>query len=360
MEKMVNSSKIDPSFWKNKKVFVTGHTGFKGSWLTIWLKDLGAKVIGFSLEPKNKENLFDIANVKEGIESQIGDIRDNDLITSSISEFNPDILIHMAAQPLVRYSYLNPLETYETNVIGTLNVLEGARKCNNLKSIVIITTDKCYENNEWDWGYRENEPMGGHDPYSSSKGCCELLVSSYRNSFFNDENSPNIASVRAGNVIGGGDWSEDRLIPDILESFQNKKEVIIRNPLSVRPWQHVLEPLSAYLILAEKLYNNKQFNGAWNIGPYEKDCKSVEWILNSMINLWGKDATWKLDDNANPHEANLLKLDISKAINKLNWRPKWSLDYTLETIVNWHKKWIDGEDMNNECLNQIKNYTNND
>jgi CDP-glucose 4,6-dehydratase len=350
---------VSPEFWKNKRVFLTGHTGFKGSWLSLWLQDMGANVKGFSLAPHTSPNLFDEARVAEGMESDIGDIRSLEAVTASMLAFNPDILFHMAAQPLVRLSYAEPVATYATNVMGTLHVLEAARKCKNLKIIVAITTDKCYENKEWAWGYRENEAMGGHDPYSSSKGCAELLIASYRNSFFNTTDSPSIASVRAGNVIGGGDWSDDRLIPDILRAFEKGESVIIRNPLSTRPWQHVLEPLSGYLVLAENLFfEGDTFAEAWNFGPKDEDCQSVERILNTMILRWGKSASWKLDDNNNPHEAGFLKLDCSKAKQKLGWEPKWNLEFTLKSIVDWYKVWMQDADMKKQCLKEINLYSN--
>ena len=350
---------VNPEFWKNKKVYLTGHTGFKGSWMSLWLQEMGAVVKGFSLFPYTSPNLFEEAHVSEGMQSEIGDIRNLQLVTKSIVDFDPDILIHMAAQPLVRLSYSEPVETYATNVMGTIHVLEAARQCKNLKSIVAITTDKCYENKEWLWGYRENEPMGGHDPYSSSKGCCELLIASYRKSFFTTPNSPSLASVRAGNVIGGGDWSDDRLIPDILKAFEKAEPVIVRNPLSTRPWQHVLEPLSGYLVLAEELFNNgDHFAGGWNFGPKDEDCQSVEKILNTMIKTWGDGASWELDANNNPHEAGFLKLDCSKAAQQLKWVPKWTLEITLSSIVDWHKGWMNNADMKKQCLKEIELYSN--
>lgn len=349
--------KVNSDFWKNKKVFLTGHTGFKGSWLSLWLQYLGAEVKGYSLEPYTEPDLFSKAKVSESMISEIGDIRDLDTISKSMQVFNPDILIHMAAQPLVRYSYINPVETYQTNVIGTVNVLEAARNCSNLKSIVSVTTDKCYENKEWDWGYRENEPMGGHDPYSNSKGCAELVTSAYRKSFFSEKGSANLASARAGNVIGGGDWSDDRLIPDILRAFESKKPVIIRNPLSTRPWQHVLEPLSGYLVLAEALYEDSSYAEGWNFGPRDEDCRPVSWILDKLVEKWGDGASWELDKNNNPHEAGFLKLDISKAKNRLKWEPKWELNTTLDLIVEWQQNYLRGADMNTICLQEIKKYT---
>ena len=349
--------KVDASFWKGKKVFLTGHTGFKGSWLSLWLQNMGALVKGYSLEPNTTPNLFTEARVDENIESEIGDIRDLTQISKSIFDFKPDILIHMAAQPLVRLSYQKPVETYTINVIGTVNVLEAARKCSNLKAIVSVTSDKCYENKEWEWGYRENEPMGGHDPYSSSKGCAELVTSAYRRSFFSSEDTASLASARAGNVIGGGDWAEDRLIPDILKAFEKSEPVVIRNPLSIRPWQHVLEPLSGYLVLAQELFlNGNKFSGGWNFGPKDEDCKPVSWILDKMVENWGDDASWSLDNENNPHEADFLKLDCSKASNRLKWDPKWNLQLTLESIVDWHQLYINGGDLKKQCLKEINNY----
>ena len=346
---------IDRVFWQGKRVFLTGHTGFKGSWLSLWLASLGAEVKGYALNPPTSPSLFNEAKIDSVIDSQIGDIRDQDALYESMIEFNPDILIHMAAQPLVRYSYDAPIETYEVNVIGTAKVLEVARRCSNLKAIVNITTDKCYENDERSQGYKEDDPMGGHDPYSSSKGCAELVASAYRRSFL-QEQGIGLASVRAGNVIGGGDWADDRLIPDILRSFEKSEPVIIRNPKATRPWQHVLEPLSGYLILAEKLYKNqKEYAEGWNFGPNEKDVKPVDWILNSMISKW-PNASWQLDQNSNPHEAGFLKLDIAKAESRLNWKPVWELSYTLKKIVEWHQAWLNREDMQAACLAEIEEY----
>jgi CDP-glucose 4,6-dehydratase len=349
--------KVNPSFWKGKRVFVTGHTGFKGSWLSLWLQEMGAIVKGFALEPNTQPNLFTEAKVSQNMESEIGDITNLEHIVSSMTTFNPDILIHMAAQPLVRLSYLEPVQTYATNVMGTVNVLEAARKCANLKAIVSVTTDKCYENKEWAWGYRENEPMGGHDPYSSSKGCAELATAAYRNSFFNSPNQASLASARAGNVIGGGDWSDDRLIPDILKAFEKNEPVIVRNPMSTRPWQHVLEPLSGYLVLAEHLYEEgSTYAEGWNFGPKDEDCKSVNWILDKMVAKWGQGATWELDKNNNPHEAGYLKLDCSKAAKQLNWYPKWNLEDTLESIINWHQHYLSGKNIQEQCLLEIAKY----
>ena len=346
---------IDQEFWKGKRVFLTGHTGFKGSWLSLWLFSLGAEVRGYALNPPTSPSLFNEAKIDSIIDSQIADIRDQDTLHESMTEFNPDILIHMAAQPLVRYSYDMPIETYEVNVIGTAKVLEVARSCPNLRAIVNITTDKCYENDGRAEGYKENDPMGGYDPYSSSKGCAELVASSYRRSFLQDQGI-GIASVRAGNVIGGGDWADDRLIPDILRSFEKNKPVVIRNPKATRPWQHVLEPLSGYLILAQNLYKDqKKYAEGWNFGPNEKDVQPVDWILDKMISKW-PDSSWELDNNSSPHEAGFLKLDISKAKSKLGWSPVWELSQTLERIISWHQAWLNKDDMQTVCLTEIEEY----
>ena len=349
--------RVNNDFWKNKRVFITGHTGFKGSWISLWLQQMDVILKGYSLPPSTYPNLFEEAHVSKNMESEINDIRDVESISKSIIDFNPDVLIHMAAQPLVRESYSDPLNTYSTNVMGTLNVLEAARKCKNLKAIVAITTDKCYENDNRLIGYKENDPIGGYDPYSSSKGCCELLISSYRRSFFNKKNNAFLASARAGNVIGGGDWSNDRLIPDIFKAFENSEPVIIRNSFSVRPWQHVLEPLSGYLVLAQELYiNGDEFAEGWNFGPKDEDCKSVSWVLDEIVKNWGGNANWSLDKNSNPHEAGFLKLDCSKAYNYLNWIPKWSLKETIKLTVDWHKLYLRGGDLHKQCLKEINNY----
>ena len=356
MENMVAVDMVNSEFWKGKKVFLTGHTGFKGSWLSIWLNSMGANVKGYALNPPTSPSLFNVAKVDSIIDSQIGDIRDQDTLHESMTVFNPDILIHMAAQPLVRYSYDEPIETYEVNVIGTAKVLEVARHCPNLKAVLNITTDKCYENDGRAQGYKENDPMGGYDPYSSSKGCAELVASSYRRSFL-QEQGIGLASVRAGNVIGGGDWADDRLIPDILRSFEKNEAVVIRNPKATRPWQHVLEPLSGYLRLAEQLFNDPvTFSEGWNFGPYNNDVKPVDWILDHMIELW-PGASWILNEKENPHEATLLNLDISKASGVLGWTPTWGLPMTLGNIMRWHKLWLGGADMRKICITEIDNFT---
>ena len=359
MELNLAVKKINPEFWRGKRVLLTGHTGFKGSWLSLWLQSIGATLRGIALEAPTNPAVFDIARVMEGIEHRIIDIRDFAAVKAQMDEFQPEIVIHMAAQPLVRYSYQEPIETYDTNVMGTVHVLEAARLVGSVKAVINVTTDKCYENHEWVWGYRENEPMGGLDPYSSSKGCSELVTSAWRRSFF-EQAGIALASVRAGNVIGGGDWSVDRLIPDILRAFEAKAPVVIRSPNATRPWQHVLEPLSGYLMLAEALYEEgEKYSSGWNFGPNDEDAKPVQWIVERMINKWGGDATWTQDKRNHPHEANYLKLDISKAKVQLGWKPIWNLDQALEKIVNWHKAWISGADMRYVCQQQIADYLQN-
>ncbi|NYS59723.1 CDP-glucose 4,6-dehydratase [Vreelandella salicampi] len=348
---------VTPDFWHGKKVFLTGHTGFKGSWLALWLQQLGAEVKGYALAPPTSPALFEEARVSDGMKTELADIRDLSTLTHSMATFDPDVLIHMAAQPLVRLSYHEPVETYSTNVMGSLHVLEAARHCPNLRVIVNVTTDKCYENQEWVWGYRENEPMGGHDPYSSSKACAELLTAAYRNSYFHLPNAPALASARAGNVIGGGDWARDRLIPDILWAFEQGRAVKIRNPNAIRPWQHVLEPLGGYLVLAEKLWEQgSHYAQAWNFGPRDEDARPVAWILDRMAQCWGPGASWVKDDAPQPHEAHYLKLDTSKARAVLGWSPTWALETTLSRIVEWHHGWRKGDDVRLRCLNEIEAY----
>jgi len=353
---------VNSEFWKNKKVLVSGHTGFKGSWLSLWLQDMGAQVIGVSLEPPTNPSLYQQARVAEGMDSLRADIRDLDKIKNIFNQYKPEVIFHLAAQSLVRYSYREPVETYQTNVMGTLNVLEAIRSIDSVRAAIMITTDKCYENQEWEWGYRENEPMGGFDPYSSSKGCAELLIASYRNSYFPNnlynEHKTAIASVRAGNVIGGGDWAEDRLIPDIMRAVLVNSTINIRNPNAIRPWQHVLEPLVGYINLAEKLFiSGAKYAEAWNFGPKEEDAKPVQWIVEEITKYWGEGANWIADNDEHPHEANYLKLDCSKSHAKLKWWPRWSLRTALEKIIEWHKKEQEGFDMKLCTLEQIKNYT---
>lgn len=354
---------MNPEFWQGKRVFVTGHTGFKGSWLSLWLQEMGAIVKGFSLAPPTSPSLYVEANVSAGMSSIEGDIRDFLHLRQAIYEFKPEIVFHMAAQPLVRLSYDDPIDTYSTNVMGTVHLLEAVKQIGGVKAVVNITSDKCYENREWVWGYREDEAMGGYDPYSNSKGCAELVASSYRQSFFNkdkyDQHGCALASVRAGNVIGGGDWAADRLIPDMLQAFSKKNIVEIRSPHAIRPWQHVLEPLSGYLTVAEKLYDQGcAYAEGWNFGPRDEDAKPVEWIVEHLSALWGQDAQWQLSDGEHPHEAHYLKLDCSKAGMRLHWHPVWDLEQTLDKIVNWQKAWLSNQDMKQYTLNEIKEYMN--
>ncbi len=353
---------VNPLFWKEKRVLLTGHTGFKGSWLSLWLQSMGAQVVGYALAPPTNPSLFVVTNAAEGMTSLVGDIRDFSSLSSAFLEYQPEIVIHMAAQPLVRYSYINPIETYSTNVMGTVHLLEASRLAGSGRAIVNVTSDKCYENHEWLWGYRENEPMGGHDPYSSSKGCAELVSSAYRSSYFNPIDYANhgiaLATARAGNVIGGGDWAEDRLIPDIMNAITHGNPVNIRNPHAIRPWQHVLEPLSGYLLLAEKLYKEgTSYAEGWNFGPSDEDAKPVLWITERLIDMWGEGACWTLDKNIHPHEAHHLKLDCSKAKARLDWYPRWHLEDALSAIVDWHRAYQHGKNMQDLTLHQIRTYT---
>ncbi len=350
------------SFYKSKKVFITGHTGFKGSWLSIWLNFLGADVTGYALEPPTTPSLFNLSGIEKSIYSVIADVRDLKKLTDEINKFKPEIVIHMAAQPLVRDSYKIPVETYEINVMGTVNLLEAVRSCKSVKAVINVTTDKCYENREWVWGYRENEPMGGYDPYSNSKACSELVTSSYRNSFFNSSQFGKthyvaLASARAGNVIGGGDFATDRLVPDIIKSFLKSEKVLIRNPYSIRPWQHVLEPLNGYLMLGKELFEKGiDFAEAWNFGPADSDARPVEYIVKEMCNLWGNSQTYEIDKGNHPHEANYLKLDCSKSNSILCWKPRWNLDIALKKIIEWTKEYQHGGNLKDTCLKQINEY----
>ena len=356
---------METQFWSGKRVLITGHTGFKGSWLSLWLQKLGAEVTGYALQPPTQPNMFEVAGVAENMSSILGDIRDLASLTQAVKAARPDIVIHMAAQPLVRYSYANPVETYSTNVMGTVNLLEALRLTGNTRVIINVTTDKCYENKEWHWGYRENDALGGYDPYSSSKACSELVTAAYRNSFFNPDDFARhqtaVATVRAGNVIGGGDWAPDRLVPDAVRFIAAGTPVIIRSPHAIRPWQHVLEPLSGYLLLAERLYlQGTEFVGSWNFGPDSGEARSVAWMIDRFTSLWGGDASWKLDPNPQPHEASYLKLDCSKATSELGWRTRWTLDDELKMTVEWYKLHLGGEDMRSVTLQQIDSYSNSD
>lgn len=353
---------MNNTFWQKKKVLITGHTGFKGSWLSLWLQSLGANVIGFALPPATTPNLFTIARIADSMTNLFGDIRESLGINQAIQQYQPEIIIHMAAQSLVRYSYDNPLETYATNVMGTINLLEAARKSEHVRVIINVTTDKCYENKEWPWGYRENDRLGGLDPYSNSKACSELVTSAYRHSYFNPQASKkhiSLASARAGNVIGGGDWAADRLIPDIIRNWlDNKTAVNIRSPNALRPWQHVLEPLNAYLLLAQHMYENPlNFAEAWNFGPEEQDAKSVKWIVNFLANFLANGSTWLIDGQPHYHEAHYLKLDSSKAKQKLGWRPCWHLEKSLIETVYWFQAYNRNQNMQAFTLQQINAFT---
>ncbi len=352
---------VNPAFWQGKRVFLTGHTGFKGGWLSLWLQQLGARVTGYALPAPTQPSLFETARVAEGMNSIIGDIREGATLAKAMRAAAPEIVMHMAAQPLVRRSYVDPVETYSTNVMGTVHLLEAVRQTPSVRAVVNVTTDKCYENKEWVWAYRENEPMGGYDPYSNSKGCAELVSSAYRSSFFNPEKYAQhrvaLATARAGNVIGGGDWAADRLIPDILKAYAQGQAVTIRSPRAIRPWQHVLEPLSGYLTLAERLYEDgSAFAEAYNFGPRSDDTQPVEWIVRELAGLWGPGATWQIDAGEHPHEAHFLKLDISKAAHRLAWQPRLDLRQALQLTVDWARKLQAGADMRACTLTQIDDY----
>jgi len=353
----------DPAFWYGKRVFVTGHTGFKGGWLSLWLQQLGAIVTGYALDAPSEPNLFGVANVVQGMHSIIANIKDGETLKQAMQAAKPEIVLHLAAQSLVRYSYENPVETYATNVVGLVQVFEAIRATSGVRAVVNVTTDKCYDNKEWAWGYRENDTLGGYDPYSNSKACAELVTAAYRNSYFNAQNYAThgvaLASARAGNVIGGGDWARDRLIPDILRAIEQGEPVQIRNPNAIRPWQHVLEPLSGYLRLAEKLYTDGMtYAEAWNFGPYEMDVKPVGWIVERIAQKWGPSAQWTLNKEPQPHEAHYLKLDCAKARSLLDWTSRWNIEQAIDKIVEWHKAREQGADMRQITLAQIGQYTN--
>ena len=359
LEGMVMHS-LFSGIYKDKTVLVTGHTGFKGSWLVYWLNKMGAKVVGYSLEPPSNPNHIGLIDLD--IVSIIGNLNDQKNLHKIFAIHNPEIVFHLAAHALVRHSYDEPVETYETNGMGTLKVLEACRECSSVKAIINVTSDKAYENREWPWGYREIDSMGGYDPYSSSKGCVELLTSSYRNSYFNLDDygvkhNTLLASCRAGNVIGGGDWAEDRLVPDMIRAISKGESVEIRNPDAIRPWQHVLEPLSGYLKLVEKLHSNgTDFSEGWNFGPHDNEAKTVSWTIERLTQIWGSGAKWSRDHQQHPHEATYLKLDCSKAHSRLDWHPAWNIDLTLEKIVEWHKAFNQGADMRQMTLSQINSF----
>jgi CDP-glucose 4,6-dehydratase len=334
---------MDANFWRGKRVLLTGHTGFKGAWCALWLRNLGAEVVGYALPPPTEPCLFTLAKVGDAIESVFGDVRDLSALRTTMTRFRPELVIHMAAQALVIESYQDPVGTYSTNVMGTVHVLESVRHTPSVRATVIVTSDKCYENREWLWGYRENEPMGGHDPYSNSKGCAELVTDAYRRSFFPierlDEHRVAVASVRAGNVIGGGDWAKDRLVPDAVQALQSGKRLVLRNPDATRPWQHVLDPLHGYLTLAERLFaDGRDFASGWNFGPDDESARRVRDVVDGLARLWGGDGGWELAEGAKPHEARSLRLDCQKARALLGWRPRLGFDQALE----WTHEWYDG------------------
>ncbi len=353
---------MDTSFWNSRRVFLTGHTGFKGSWLALWLLSMGAEVCGYALDPPTDPSLYRLLDLDGQLQSVIADIRDLAALDSAMQGFAPEIVIHMAAQPLVRLSYQSPVETYSVNVLGTVHLLDAVRRTPSVRSVVVVTSDKCYENQEWHWPYREHEPMGGHDPYSSSKGCAELVTAAYRRSFFSDpqhhsEHQVAVASARAGNVIGGGDWALDRLVPDIMRAFSAGEPVTIRNPEAVRPWQHVLEPLAGYLTLAERLYTDgAAFAEGWNFGPADSDARPVRYLVSELARLWGDSARWQCIAPEKIHEAHLLRLDSSKARAQLGWSPHWGLDETLVHTVEWYKAFHRGENVRALTLNQIQTF----
>lgn len=346
---------MNRSFWNGRRVFLTGHTGFKGAWLSIWLQRLGAELTGLALEPPTEPSLFDLARVGDRMQSIIGDIREAATVEEAMRKAEPEVVIHMAAQSLVRESYERPLETYATNVMGTAHVLDSVRKVDSVRAVLIVTSDKCYENREWHRGYRESDRLGGRDPYSSSKACAEIVTSAWRDSFLRDRNVA-IATARAGNVIGGGDWAKDRLIPDIVRSFVDGREARIRNPHAVRPWQHVLEPLSGYLELAERLHDDASFGGAWNFGPDDRDAKPVSWIVEHLAERWGHDTRWSVAEGSHPHEATVLKLDSSKARARLGWKPRLELANVLDGIVDWYRGWRDEADVRGLTEQAIEDY----
>jgi len=352
---------MNSNFWKNKKVLLTGHTGFKGSWLSIWLKKLGVELIGFSKDIPTKPSLFEIAKISEGMTSIIGNIKDFTVIQKVLKENKPEIVIHMAAQSLVRKSYEEPVNTFATNVMGTVNLLQAVKTTGNTRVLINITSDKCYENNGTEKAFSENSPMGGYDPYSSSKGCAELVTSAFRDSFFNlkefDQHGCSLSSVRSGNVIGGGDWAKDRLISDIMNNISKRIPTQIRNTRSIRPWQFVLEPLFGYLILAQRMWEEgKEFSEPWNFGPDETDCKSVKWILEKISKEWNDGFSWKEDTKDNPHEAEMLKLDCTKAKKRLGWKTKLDVTETIEWTVNWYKEYFKNSDMKEYTENQIDKF----
>jgi len=353
MENLVAKMQSLGKFWSGKRVLITGNTGFKGSWLSIWLHSMGASLTGYSLKPNTQPSLFIEAGLDKKYKTYYEDIRNPVLLEKAILNCKPEIVFHLAAQPLVQDSYLDPLYTYETNVMGTANLLNALRKSKSIKSIVIVTTDKCYKNKEWDWGYRESDELGGFDPYSNSKACAELVSQSFRDSYFSYK-KVGLATARAGNVIGGGDWTHNRAVPDILRSISSNKKLELRNPNAIRPWQHVLEPIYGYIILAQKLIHNpKKFSNAWNFGPNQDDARTVISIANDLIKKSNSNSQI-IVNKSNLKETNILKLDISKSLSNLGWKPRLTLDSALELILRWNELYHQGEDSYSLCINDIK------
>ena len=354
---LLSHSAVNLNFWKDKRVFVTGHTGFKGGWLTTWLVRLGAEVTGYSLDPPSEPSLFEQVDVAHGITSHHGDIRDTAGLKAALAEARPEIVLHLAAQALVRRGYREPMETFSTNVMGTAQLLDLLRDRPEVRSIVSVTSDKCYRNREWLKGYMEDDPLGGKDPYSSSKAAAELVTAAYRDSYFSASTSAAVATARAGNVIGGGDWAEDRLVPDLIRGFISGDPVSIRCPDAIRPWQHVIEPLRGYLMLAERLWNSEsEFATAWNFGPNAKDERTVRWVADRLVSEWGEGASWRIDENEHPPEATYLKLDTSKAREDLGWEPRLPLEKALGWIVDWHRAEAAGQDLRAATERQIATY----
>jgi CDP-glucose 4,6-dehydratase len=347
--------------WQGRRVFLTGHTGFKGSWLALWLSGLGAQVRGYALDPCTQPNMFNLASIGAVVDDIRGDVRDYAELEAATTEFAPEVVFHLASQPIVRRSYVDPVGTYATNVMGTVHVMEAIRKTPSVRAVVCVTTDKCYQNQEWIWPYRETDPLGGYDPYASSKACVEIVSAAYRSSFFPiermHEHNVAVATARAGNVIGGGDWSEDRLIPDLIRGFKAGQPVLIRHPNAVRPWQHVLDPLHGYLVLAQKLLvEPAQFASAYNFAPNNEDAWPVECIATKLVEIWGNGAAWTHDSAPSPHEADVLRLDASKARAVLGWRPRLDIEAALEWTIEWYRAWNDGGDMAEFTKKQIVDY----
>ena len=343
---------VDGGFWRGRRVLVTGHTGFKGGWLSLWLQSLGAELTGFSDAVPTEPSLYELAGVASGLRDLRGDVRDPAAVRKAVA--GAEVVLHLAAQPLVRRSYEDPRETFDVNVMGTVNVLEAVRAEPGVRVVVNVTSDKCYENREWEWAYREDEPMGGKDPYSASKGAAELVTAAYRRSYFTTEDGTRLASARAGNVIGGGDWGQDRLLPDVVRATLAGTPVAIRNPHALRPWQHVMNPLSGYLVLAQALWTSPEFAGAWNFGPAEEDARPVRWILERLAARWPGELAWQEDPGPHPPEAHHLKIDSSRARARLGWRPGWSLDEGLDRLVDWYAALSAGEEPRAVTLGQIK------